>query len=273
LSRLFKASVVENRPIKKDHYLLTLHPLEKIIRPEPGNFFMLSVDSGLDPLLKRPFSIHRRVGSDFQILYRVVGRGTGLLSGRNPGDLLDVTGPLGNKFPAKGTDDKIILIAGGLGIAPIFNMAEKFKKKKPLLFYGARTREELLCVDELRSLGIEPVIATDDGSFGKKGNIIHVVRNFLTRHISSLSARREGVTRYCLYACGPKPMLMALSQLAAKYELKGYMALEQNMACGLGTCLGCVVNTKKGYARICKEGPVFKIEEIVWEDNSIPRNS
>jgi len=265
LNRLFKASVIENRQIKKDHYLLTLHSSEKFKQPEPGNFFMLSVDSGLDPLLKRPFSIHRRTGSDFQILYRVVGRGTGLLSRRKPGELLDVTGPLGNKFPIAKTQDKIIFIAGGLGIAPIFSLAEKLIKKKPLLFYGARTNAELLCIDELRTLGIEPVIATDDGSSGRKGNIVNVLRNFLTRNPS--------LTRYSLYACGPKPMLMALSQLAVKYDLKGYMALEQNMACGLGTCLGCVVNTKKGYKRVCKEGPVFSIKEIIWENNSVPKKS
>jgi dihydroorotate dehydrogenase electron transfer subunit len=274
LNRLFKASVIENREIKKDHYLLTLHPSEKIRQPEPGNFFMLSVDSGLDPLLKRPFSIHRRIGSDFQVLYRVVGRGTGLLSRRKPGDLLDVTGPLGNKFPVTKTQDKIFLIAGGVGIAPIFSLAEKLKKNKPLLFYGAMTKEELLCIDELKSLGIEPVISTDDGSSGKKGNIVNVLRNFLAS--DSVGAIHESplhLTRYSLYACGPKPMLIALSQLAVKYDFKGYMALEQNMACGLGTCLGCVVNTKKGYKRVCKEGPVFKIEEIVWEDDSVPKKS
>jgi len=272
LSRLFKASVLENRPIKKDHYLLTLHPLEKIIKPEPGNFFMLSVDSGLDPLLKRPFSIHRRIGRDFQILYRVVGRGTNLLSGRNPGDVLDIAGPLGNKFPSSRVDTKMILIAGGLGIAPIFNLAEKFREKEPLFFYGVGTKEELFCIDELKSFGIEPVISTDDGSYGIKGNIIHTLRIFLSRRLAPLYAGKTDVTRYRLYACGPKPMLIALSQLAAKYKLKGYMALEQNMACGLGTCLGCVVNTKKGYARVCKEGPVFKIEEIAWENNFKTKN-
>lgn len=270
MNRLFRASVIENRQIKKDHYLLTLHSSEKFKQPEPGNFFMLSVDSGLDPLLKRPFSIHRLIGSDFQILYRVVGRGTGLLSRRKPGELLDVTGPLGNKFPIANTQDKIIFIAGGLGIAPIFSLAEKLIKKKPLLFYGARTNEELLCVDELRTLGIEPVIATDDGSSGRKGNIVNVLRNFLAS--DSGRAIRES-SQLCLYACGPKPMLMALSQLAIKYDLKGYMALEQNMACGLGTCLGCVVNTKKGYKRVCKEGPVFSIKEIIWESDSVPKKS
>lgn len=227
---------------------------------------MLSVDSGPDPLLKRPFSVHRRLGCDFQILYRVVGKGTGILSKRRPGDLLDVVGPLGNEFPVTKTHDKIILIAGGVGIAPIFALAEKFKKEDPLLFYGARTKEETLCIDELRSLGIKPIISTDDGSSGEKGNIVNVLRNFLasdsagTIHGSSLH-----LTHYCLYACGPVPMLKALCSLAIKYSLKGYIALEQNMACGLGTCLGCVVNTIDGYKRVCKEGPVFRIEEIKWD--------
>jgi dihydroorotate dehydrogenase electron transfer subunit len=227
---------------------------------------MLSVDSSLDPLLKRPFSIHRWLGYDFQVLYRVAGKGTGILTRRRQGDILDIVGPLGNKFPVTKKQDGIFLIAGGVGIAPIFALAEKLKKKKPLLFYGARTKEELLCIDELKSLGIEPVIATDDGTSGKKGNIVNVLRNFLSS--DSVRAIHESplhLTQNRLYACGPKPMLTALSLLAGKYGLKGYMALEQNMACGLGTCLGCVVNTVDGYKRVCKEGPVFKIEEIVWE--------
>jgi len=264
LNRLFKATVTDNKQIKKDHYLLTLQPLKKINRPEPGNFFMLAVDSSLDPLLKRPFSIHRWLGHDFQILYRIAGRGTGILSKRRAGDLLDVIGPLGNEFPPAKTHDKIILIAGGLGIAPIFSLAEKLKKKRPLLFYGARTKEELLCIDELKSLGIEPVITTNDGTLGYKGVITDILKKFLTQNLKLK-------TQNCIYACGPKPMLMALSLLARKYDLKGYMALEQNMACGLGTCLGCVVNTIDGFKRVCKEGPVFSIDEIVWEDNSVPK--
>jgi len=216
---------------------------------------MLSVDRGLDPLLKRPFSLHRRTGGDFQILYRIAGKGTSILSKRKKGDLLDVVGPLGNGFPPARSRDKIILAAGGLGIAPIFALAEKLKKRKPILFYGARTREELLCIDDLKTIGIDPIVSTDDGSMGKKGNIVNVLRNFLVHE-----------THHVLYACGPRPMLIALSSLANKFSLNGHIALEQNMACGIGTCLGCVVNTVDGYRRVCKEGPVFSIEKIIWEE-------
>ncbi len=217
---------------------------------------MVSVDHGLDPLLKRPFSVHRLSGKDFQILYRIVGKGTAILSERKEGDILDIVGPLGNGFPPPGARDRIILVAGGLGIAPIFALAERLKDKKPLLFYGARTKKELLCTDEFRSLGIDRVISTDDGSSGRKGFITDTLRKFLIQ---------KQKAHYCLYACGPEPMLASLSALAGELNQRGYVALEQNMACGIGTCLGCVVHTKGGYKRICKEGPVFRIGEIVWE--------
>ncbi len=231
---------------------------------------MLSVDNGLDPLLKRPLSIHRWRDGDFQLLYRVVGKGTKILAKKKPGDNLEILGPLGRGFPVKNNSKKALLVAGGIGIAPILGLAETLiprsphlqkggsQKNMPLLFYGARTREELLCANELRSMGLDPVISTDDGTFGKKGNIVNVLKNYLTRH----SLR---VDRYTLYACGPETMLKAVSVFAKENKMNGYMALEQNMACGLGTCLGCVVNTMNGYKRVCVEGPVFPIEEIIWE--------
>ncbi len=261
MSRLFEASVLENKELIKDHYLLTLHPLEKTRKPEPGNFFMVSVETGLDPLLKRPLSIHRRTREGFQLLYRIAGKGTKILSGKRPDDLLEIIGPLGNGFPVSRGEDDIILVAGGIGIAPLFCLAESLLKKKGggsrILFYGARTRDEVLCMDELKSIGIETVISTDDGTSGERGDIVRVLKNFLSRSSSS-------ATNHLLYACGPEPMLKSLSALAMEYNLKGYFALEQNMACGLGTCLGCVVNTVHGYKRVCKEGPVFPIEEILW---------
>ncbi len=269
MNRLFKASVIDNKQLIKNHYLLTLHPLEKIKKPKPGNFFMLGVDNGLDPLLKRPISVHRLLNGDFQLLYRVAGKGTAILSRKRPGDILEILGPLGNGFPVKKKSENIILVAGGLGIAPIFALAEALipphpplqkggiQKGNPILFYGARTKEELLCTDKLKSIGIDPVISTDDGTLGKKGNIVSVLKEYLSRHPSL-------VTDHVLYACGPEPMLKALSELAMKKNMQGYIALEQHMACGLGTCLGCVVKTTKGYKRVCKEGPVFPIEEIIW---------
>ncbi len=259
--KLFKAKVIENRQLIKGHFILTLYPESKIKQPKPGNFFMVSVYDGLDPLLKRPISIHRLLGTDFQLLYRVAGKGTKILSEKKPGDKLEVLGPIGNGFPVKKTPRKTILVAGGIGIAPIFALAESLVNSKhkdvPLLYYGARTKNEVLCIDKLNALGIEPIIATDDGSLGKKGNIINVLKRHLTRD-ASLAASHE------IFSCGPGPMLKALSEVAVKNSIECHVALEQNMACGVGTCLGCIVNTTKGQKRVCKEGPVFPARDIVW---------
>ncbi len=220
---------------------------------------MLSVDSSLDPLLKRPISLHRWLGNgDFQLLYRVVGKGTDILSRRNPGDKLDVIGPLGNGFSVSRKHGEPLLIAGGLGIAPVFGLAETLHSKTPpLLFYGARTAKEVLCIDQLQSLGINPIIATDDGTLGKKGNILNVLNKFITQNPKLKD-------QYAIYACGPEPMLKAVSTFAVKNNMKAFISLEKHMACGVGTCLGCVVNTTKGHKRVCKEGPVFPVEDIVW---------
>lgn len=261
MSKLFKATVTENKRLIKNHYLLTLRPLKKIQKSRPGNFFMISVESGLDPLLKRPFSIHRLTDRGFQILYRVVGKGTTILSNKKPDDVLDVIGPLGNAFPVN-NKRRNILVAGGLGIAPIFGLADSIVNspapEKPLLFYGAKTKKEVLCKKNFAGIGIRPVISTDDGTTGKKGDIVKVLEKFI----------RSGPVNandYTIYACGPEPMLKALSELAKKLGINGYAALEQNMACGVGTCLGCVVNTTGGLKRVCKEGPVFPLNEILWK--------
>lgn len=259
MSKLFKITVKENRQIAENHFILTSHPFKKITKPKPGQFFMLSVGSGIDPLLKRPFSLYRWLEGDFQILYRVVGKTTSILKSRKPGDILEIIGPLGRGFPVikKTQKKKIILVAGGIGIAPIFALAETIKKRSSILFYGAKTKNEVLCIEELKSIGIDPIVSTDDGSLGQKGVITDLLDEFLTRP-SSLPPH------HCLYACGPKPMLRSLSFLVKKYKIEGYIALEENMACGFGACLGCVVKTGEGNKRVCKEGPVFSTEEIVW---------
>lgn len=227
---------------------------------------MVEVAKGPDPLQKRPLSLHRWLGGDFQLLYRVAGKGTDILSRKKPGDVLEVLGPLGNGFPLKKKTGPVILVAGGIGIAPVFGLAEtltatlrrgKNGQDMPLLFYGARTKKEILCHDELKSLGIDPVISTDDGTLGEKGNIVNLLMKYADHH-------PESIAGHTLFACGPELMLKSLSTAAVKLNLKGYIAMEQHMACGIGTCLGCVVKTTKGYKRVCKEGPVFPIDEIVW---------
>lgn len=258
LSKVFTISIKENRKLSEEHYILTVAPSEQILEPLPGQFFMVAVGCGIDPLLKRPFSIHRWLGGEFQIMYRVVGRATALLKAKVPGDVLNVVGPFGNGFPVTENGRRLpLLIAGGIGVAPLFPLAEALLDVKPVCFYGARTGSAILCSEDLKSLGVELVISTDDGTAGRRGTVVDLMDEFL-------SAKTRSSDAFCLYACGPRPMLRSISQLAERYDLKGFMALEERMACGFGSCLGCVVNTRSGYKRVCKEGPVFPLEDIVW---------
>lgn len=254
MNKLFQARVEENKRLAHNHYLITLHPLRKISKPCPGQFFMVSAEKGLDPLLRRPFSIHSWKAGDFQLLYRVVGKATDILREKSPGERLDILGPLGNGFPAPARNKKTILVAGGLGIAPLYYLAESLKGS-PLLFIGARTKKEVLCLTALRSLGIKPNVATDDGSLGSRG--------FITERLSGfLHAGGPDMRGYTVFGCGPRPMLGELSRIVLQNRLQGFITLEEHMACGLGACLSCVVQTPAGYQRVCKEGPVFPIGEI-----------
>jgi len=258
LSKVFQISVEENRQVAKDHFLLTARPLDTIPEPNPGQFFMLSVDSRLDPLLKRPFSIHRIKSGNLQFLYRVVGKATSILKTKQKEDTMELIGPLGNGFPFEMREGRVpILVAGGMGIAPLFALAEIFAKRKILFFYGARRSEEILCLNELHAMGIAPAISTDDGTSGHKGVVTDLVEEFL-------SSVRTTSSDYSLYSCGPKPMLIGILRIAKKYNITAHVALEESMACGVGACLGCVVKTVEGYKRVCKEGPVFSSDDIAW---------
>jgi dihydroorotate dehydrogenase electron transfer subunit len=271
LSKYIRAKITENTPVNKGHNLLVLSPDDIPQHPLPGQFYMIGTDFSYDPLLKRPFSIFRYnppsppfskggmggFSGELQFLYRIKGKGTERMKEMKKGDTVNLLGPLGNGYPMPGKNLIPVLIAGGMGIASLFPLAEKLSGNVHFL-YGARTSDELLMLSELKGLvKKELIISTDDGSEGTKGMIIDILDNFFTRH-SSL------VTRYLLYACGPSPMLEAVSKFAAEKGIKGYISMEENMACGVGACLGCAVKTKKGYKRICKEGPVFPIEDIVW---------
>jgi dihydroorotate dehydrogenase electron transfer subunit len=227
------------------------------------------VSNGVVPLLRRPFSIHKADGKQgrIEILYEVVGEGSAALSQRKAGEVLDIIGPLGRGFalntPSENSGKDIVLVAGGMGVAPLFFLAQKLQeslaKKKNrsriCVLIGAKTSNHILCASELRRLGGHVSIATDDGSLGFRGKVTALLRRIL-------DTRGCGVSN--IYACGPHPMLSALSKLAHIYAIPAQVSLEAHMACGFGACLGCAVATIDGYKRVCKEGPVFNAEEIVW---------
>ncbi|MEW6213842.1 MAG: dihydroorotate dehydrogenase electron transfer subunit [Nitrospirota bacterium] len=265
MSRYFRAKIINNLSLNSKNSLLTIAPLEPVINPEPGQFYMIEVCNSYDPLLKRPFSFFRKTSEGIRFLYEVRGKGTMMMKGLRDGTVLNVLGPLGKGYPEPESDKTPLLIAGGIGIASIFPLAEALAKKAYVL-YGARDKDGLLMLDELKGLTDELIISTDDGSMGEKGTVVDVLNDFLV-HLSPITQANPESIRGCgysIYACGPKPMLEAVSRIAFKKGLKGYISAEEHMACGVGACLGCAVRTINGYKMVCKEGPVFSIEEIVW---------
>ncbi len=224
--------------------------------PLPGQFSMLQVSSGLDPLLKRAFSLFRRTSYGVQFLYRIVGKGTLLLRDLKEGAIIGVLGPLGNGYPVPSAEEIPLVVAGGIGMASVFPLVEAVRGRA-YVFYGAKTKDEILMVEELGKISRELFISTDDGTCEKKGTALELLNHFLLR-------REQRIHNFVIYACGPRPLLREVSAVAAAHGLRAYLSLEEHMACGIGACLGCVAKTKAGYRRVCKEGPVFGSEEIEW---------
>jgi dihydroorotate dehydrogenase electron transfer subunit len=267
---LFHSTVLQRETVTHDTFRIRLScPEEFIRRFNPGQFVMVKVAdfSHLDPLLKRPFSICRLREDSFELLIKAVGRGTGILQQAAVGSVLSVHGPLGNGFPLKSMagKPKIMLVAGGIGIAPILCLLDELlASEHPSLelIMGARTAGELLCIDELRKLvdnrnGFQLGITTDDGSMGHHGLVTDLVSQQL----------KSGGEKPVICACGPLPMLTALGKLAMKASCSCYLSLESRMACGFGVCLGCVArkNTdddRHPWVKICQDGPVFNAETL-----------
>jgi len=252
------ATVLENRFAAPGVYRLRIEAPALARAARPGQFLMLRVGQTLDPLLRRPFSIHAVHGSmTVDILYRVVGKGTNMLTTLRSGEGLDIVGPLGCGFSWR-EESPSLLVAGGMGIAPLFFLAQIIAKNgagdKTSALIGARNKTELLCVKELKTMGLQVEAVTEDGSRGKKGLITDLITN------------RVAASRPVIYSCGPYPMLHAVASLAMQYGLSCQVSLESFMACGLGACLGCVAEMRSGdLVRVCKEGPVFDAYEVAWK--------
>jgi dihydroorotate dehydrogenase electron transfer subunit len=264
----FVAKILSNAEISPAYWRIRLTAPAEFAAVRPGQFVMARVGSGIDPLLRRPlavFGVGAAAGGApvwFEMLYRVVGKGTALLSALREGDGLDVLGPLGRGFDPRDDDEEKLLVGGGIGLAPLHLLAtELVKRKSPVrLFAGGRTRGDLLCLAEFAGLGVDCRCATEDGSFGARG----VVTALLEAHLAALTGRAA------LHACGPDGMLRALAGIAAERALPCQVSLEERMACGVGACLGCVTAGRghspqtPDYRCVCAEGPVFESSELLW---------
>ena len=256
MSRYFTARVIANIALDTAHNLLTLGLPDGAVEPHPGQFYMIAVNRGNDPLLKRAFSMFQRTSEGLQLMYRIKGKGTALLKKMKREDTLEVIGPLGMPYPSPSGEQVPLVIAGGIGIASLYPFLAAHQGTA-FVFYGARSGDDIFMLDALKEMGREVFIATDDGSLGTKGTIVDLLDTFLSRDSMASS-------NYVLYACGPHAMLKAVSRVAASRCLRAYVSMEEHMACGIGACLGCVVKTTTGYKRVCKEGPVFPAGEIIW---------
>jgi len=261
-TRLSKATIVSHRSAGRGYFRLVLKAPEVAAAALPGQFVMLRVSENMDPLLARPFGISSLPSrTSIELIYRVAGRGTALLTLREEGHALNLLGPLGNGFPLPDKGATPVLVAGGSGFPPLHFLSLRAGAHAHF-FIGARNRECLPPAAVLKSLKEHTArvhVATEDGSSGQRGMSTDILNAFLTK--------MEKKTRLALYACGPHAMLAAVSRIAALHSIPCSVSLEERMACGLGACMGCSVGMKAGgYKRVCKEGPVFDSREIDWSE-------
>jgi len=245
-------TVFENRRLTPTTWLMKLEGDVSGITA-PGQFIDIKLNGHF---LRRPISICDVSRDCITIIYKVLGHGTEEMTHLVYGEMLDVLTGLGNGYSREEAGDSPLLIGGGVGIPPLFLTARALKVK-PTVILGFNSAEEIYYVDEFRKTGARVIVATADGSEGVPG--------FVTDAFDELMKQGETFTHF--YSCGPEPMLKAVyDKVYVEAGISGQMSFEERMGCGFGACMGCSVRTKNGYKRICKDGPVLRTEEILWQE-------
>ncbi len=238
-------TVLSNTSLTKDVYKMVLEGDTSSLS-RPGQFVNLKLD-GL--FLRRPISVCDYDEKTLTIIYKVVGKGTEQMSTMKVGETVDILIGLGNGFDVAKSGEKPLVIGGGVGVPPMYNLTKKLieENKKPIVILGFNKEDEIFYKEEFEALGAEVYISTVDGSVGTKGFVTDVIKN-----ISDYTY---------FYTCGPLPMLKAVYDVT---NTSGEESFEERMGCGFGACMGCSCETKYGNKRICKDGPVLTKEEIIW---------
>jgi dihydroorotate dehydrogenase electron transfer subunit len=254
-------------PAHPGHFRLIINSEFIASIARPGQFVHILPESA-ELMLRRPISIMSVDKSihTVSVIFRVIGEGTNILSKLNAGDIVDTIGPLGNGFEID-PHSPAVIIGGGVGIPPLVFLAEKLKssgfstdpnqKKSMRVFLGARDQETLVCLKEFRALGIRPTITTEDASEGMPGFVTDALR------------AGHNYSGDIVYACGPLPMLRAVSKWADEWGLKCFISMENKLGCGFGACLGCSIPVRDGdnvhYERVCVEGPAFDSKRVAFD--------
>ncbi len=249
------AAIISNDEVMPGVYLIWLESPDVGAEAQPGQFVMVRCG---DYLLPRPLSIHRLAekGGKLALLFAVMGKGTHWLSQRKAGDNIDLFGPLGNGFFIQPAFRNLLLVAGGIGIAPLYFVAQEAIKKgcSVKLLYGTPNRHRY--PEDLLPSQAELISITDDGSIGTKGMVTDILPDFADRADQ-------------VFACGPLPMYRDMIRRKRELKLEGkpiQVSLEMRMGCGLGVCYACTVKTKNGLQQVCRDGPVFDLDDILWDE-------
>lgn len=267
---IYIGEVSKNKEIQNDYFLMKVTMPSSFAKPLPGQFVMIRIAGLQDPFLSRPISIYSysrgKTSCSIELLYQVVGKGTQIMAGLINGSQVEICGPLGGSYTVDPAKKNIVLIAGGIGIAPLSLLAQYLcktscqDKSAMTFYYGAQTEGAVVGLDHLRKYCYKIVVCTDDGSLGEKSLVTKAFQKDIKKYAPEDTA---------IYACGPKPMIRSLSTiLSDQYFCQ--VSLEERMACGVGACVGCAVAIKdekggKTYQRVCADGPVFDLEKVIWE--------
>ncbi len=251
--------VIENKIIRDGYYKITIEAPEIAEAAKPGQFVMLSRWNMKHLLLKRPFSfftIDARKGT-FTIFYKIIGKGTGLLSESIPNDKVELIGPCGNGFSLPPKIKNIAVVARGIGVATMMPLVLEAKKigLDIYSFISAREKSLLFGKEELEAISTHIYTTTDDDWQGSDGKVTFFLEELL----------KSNTCIDIVYTCGSRRLARHIKELQKEYLFSAYISLEERMGCGIGSCKGCVINTVHGYRRVCKEGPVFSLEEVILE--------
>jgi dihydroorotate dehydrogenase electron transfer subunit len=258
-----KFPVIDQVEITHNTYRITIESEVIARESQPGQFVQLRINESIDPFLRRPFSIHRvhRNKNSLDLFYKVVGRGTHLMRAFKKGDSVDLTGPLGKGFMIDGDFQQAVIIAGGMGSAPLFFLIDELLSagKKVTLYWGLKIKDEIYRLSELKKANVEVFITTEDGSMGNKGMITDLFVSSIHLYQNSDSFRG--------FVCGPKGMIRAAQKIAEKTRFPWQVSMEERMACGMGVCMGCGIKMKNGmHQMVCSDGPVFDLSEVLFDE-------
>ncbi len=259
--RYFEAEILENRSLGGGYFVIELEGCPSLSEARPGQFVMLRGDWERDPLLPRAFSLLSvdPAGGTAEVLAKTVGRGTALLERAGAGEKVSVLGPLGTSFPTPSPEHIDLLVAGGVGLPPMF-MQGAWASQAGLvshseMLYGGRGSADLVLLSEMKALGLDLHLTTEDGSVGRKGLVTAALEARLDHH------RGQSVR---IMGCGPNAMLWAVGRIARDRGIPCFISLEEQMACGIGVCLGCAIPARsRPFRYVCSNGPVFDAADVL----------